>query len=82
MILPTTTEKRFRRTTNGHTAEAWVDVGLLRYTVELYEDGVFVKRMCGFRPSRESVEVFVSGVEFTALVHIERNGRVRCNISC
>lgn len=82
VVIPTTNEKRFRRTMNGHTGETWVDVGLLRYAVELYEDGVFVKRMRGFRPARDSVEVFVSGREFTTLVHIERNGRVRCNLSC
>jgi hypothetical protein len=64
-----------------HSGEAWVDVGVLRYAVELYEDGMFVGRRVGFRRGRDSIEVFVPGRRFTALVHIERDGRVRCNLS-
>ncbi len=60
----------------------WVDVGILWYTVELYEDGEFVARKRGFRPRHQDAEIFLSGNDFAALVHIFPDGKLRCTLSC
>lgn len=71
-------QKRFRKMRGGSVAEIWVDLAILRYTVELYENGEFVGRKRGRRPDSEEKEVFLSGKEFSALVHIRPDGGVRC----
>ncbi len=74
-------QKRFQKSVDDRMAEAWVDVGLIRYTVELYEDGTLTRRQTRFRWRERNRNMFLTGKEFTALVHIERGGRVRCNLS-
>jgi len=74
-------QKRFRKTKASKAAEVWVDVGRLRYSVELYEDGEFVERKRGFRPGAEHAEAFLSGKDFSALVRIQPDGKVRCTWS-
>jgi len=71
-------QKRFRKTRGDRVAEVWVDLAILRYTVELYENGEFIGSKKGRRSVSEEKEVFLSGTEFSALVHIQPDGRVRC----
>lgn len=71
-------QKRFRKTRENSAAEVWVDLAILRYTVELYENGEFLGSKKGRRPRSEEKEVFLSGKEFSALVHIQPDGGVRC----
>jgi len=70
-------QKRFRKASNGHVAEVWVDLGLLRYGVELYENGTFAKRQSGWRPSG-GIEAHLEGQDFAALVRIDAAGKVAC----
>lgn len=70
-------QKRFRKTQLGGSAEVWVDVGRLRYRVELYENGEYVNRTRGWRGSEE-VKAFVLGKDFSALVHIDPSGKSWC----
>lgn len=74
-------QKRFHKTVDDRVAEARVDVGLMRYTVELFENGKLTRRQSRFRWRGWNREMFLAGNEFTALVHIERGGKVRCNLS-
>ncbi len=73
--------KRFRKTTRDKAAEAWVELGTLRYTVELYENGEFVAKKSGFRSRSEQVEVHLSGEAFAVLVRIQSDGTIRCTWS-
>ncbi len=74
-------QQRFRKSKNGILAEAWVDLGILRYTVELYENGEFLGSKTGLRPRSEGIEVFLAGKRFAALVKISPDGKVRCTFS-
>ncbi len=74
-------QKRFRKTRESKAADVWVDVGRLRYSVELYENGEFVERKKGFRSGAEHAEAFLSGKDFSALVRIQPDGKVRCTWS-
>lgn len=74
-------QKRFRRTQGCKAADVWVELGILRYSVELYEDGEFVGRKRGFLPRSGHVEVFLSGKDFASLVKVFPDGRVRCTFS-
>lgn len=73
--------KRFRKTKGGRPTDVWVEVGILRYTIELYEDGAFVGRKGGFVPRAGNVEVFLSGKDFASLVTIHPDRTVRCTLS-
>lgn len=73
--------KRFRKTTKEMAAEAWVEVGVLRYNVELYENGEFVAKKSGFRSRSEQIEAHLSGEAFAVLVRIQTDGAVRCTWS-
>ena len=70
-------QRRFRKTSPGHAAEVWVDLGPLRYDVELYANGHFADRKTGWRHDDE-LEVYVEGKDTSALVHIEHGGKVWC----
>jgi hypothetical protein len=70
-------QQRFRKTDNGSFAELWVDVGLLRYDVELYENGCFARRQRGWRKGRE-IEAHLVGSDFAALVRIDSSGHIAC----
>lgn len=74
-------QERFRKTRAGKAAEVWVEVGPLRYQVELYENGEFVEQQKGRRSRSEETEVHVSGEDFAALVHIQPDATVRCTWS-
>lgn len=74
-------QKRFRQTKAGKVADVWLDAGMFRYTVELYEDGEFVERRKGFRSGSQETEAFISGKDFSALVRIRADGKVRCTWS-
>ena len=70
-------QRRFRKTSPGHVAEVWVDLGRLRYDVELYADGEFADRKRGWRQPDE-LEIYVEGQDTSALVHIEHAGKIWC----
>lgn len=74
-------QKRFRKTRAGKAADVWVELGALRYTVELYENGEFVERCRGRRSRSEETEVFLSGEDFAALVRIQPDAAIRCTWS-
>lgn len=74
-------QKRFHKTVDERMGEVRVSVGLMRFTVELYEDGKLTRRQRRFRWRGCNQEMFLTGNEFTALVHLERGGHVRCNLS-
>lgn len=74
---PVLTQRRFRKSENGRAADLWVDIGLLRYDVELYENGHFAKRQRGWRRSGE-IEAHLVGQDFAALVRIDSTGKVGC----
>ncbi len=73
--------KRFRKTTKDMAAEAWVELGALRFKVELYENGEFVAKKSGFRGRSEQIEAHLSGEVFAVLVRIQSDGTVRCTWS-
>lgn len=73
--------KRFRKTAGDMAAEAWVELGTLRYTVEMYENGGFVAKKSGFRRRSEQIEVHLSGEAFAVLVRIQSDGAIRCTWS-
>jgi len=74
-------QKRFRKTKAGKAAEVWAETGMLRYTIELYENGRFVERKRGFRPGADEIDAWLSGQNFAALVRIHPDGTVRCTWS-
>ncbi len=74
-------QERFRKTRAGKAAEIWVELGPLRYKVELYENGEFIQQHKGRRRRSEETEVHVAGREFAALVHILPDTTVRCTWS-
>ncbi len=73
--------KRFQKSVDGRMAEVWVAIGLMRYTVELYENGTLTGRQTLFRWRERNRNMFPTGRKFTALVHVVRDGRARCNLS-
>ncbi len=73
--------KRFRKATKEMAADAWVEVGALRYTVELYENGEFVAKKSGFRSRSEEIEAHLTGEVFAVLVRIQSDGTIRCTWS-
>ena len=73
--------KRFQRTIDDRTVEARVRVSLLRCRVDLYEDGERTQRQSDFRWRCRERDVFLEGNDFTALVHLEAGGKIRCNLS-
>ncbi|MGD2107985.1 MAG: hypothetical protein PVI86_01210 [Phycisphaerae bacterium] len=74
-------QERFRKTRRNGAAEVWVEVGPLRYQVELYESGEFVERRTGRRPRTDEIEVHLAGRGFAALVHIQPDATARCTWS-
>ncbi len=57
-------QKRFRKVEGDCAAEVWLDVGLLRYKAELYEDGVLLDKQKGRKPDKEEIKVYLSGKDF------------------
>lgn len=74
-------QRRFRKTKDCKAADVWVELGILRYSVELYEGGKFVGKKRGFLPRSGHVEVFLSGKDFASLVKVFADGAVRCTFS-
>ncbi len=72
--------KRYRKETNGRAAEVWVEVGLLRYKAELYEEGTLLKRSGGFIPRKEQeyAERLVTSGDLAALVRVHPDRSVSC----
>jgi hypothetical protein len=71
-------QRRYRKAAQGHVADVWVDVGPLRYTAELYEDGECAECKAGPRPRNEEIDVLLSGTYFAALVRVAPDRSVRC----
>lgn len=74
-------QRRFRQTKAGKAAEVWVETGMLRYSAELYENGVFIQRARGFRERARETELFLSGADFSALIRLQPDGQIRCTWS-
>ena len=74
-------QKRFRKEIDGKAAEVWIEVGLLRYKAELYENGEFIQRQRGRRSRTEESRIFLSGREFSALLHLDPDKTIRCTWS-
>ena len=70
-------QERFRKACHGSVAEVWVDLGMLRYGVELYENGALAERQSGWRPSGE-IEAHLVARDFAVLVRIDAVGKVAC----
>ena len=70
-------QERFRRAHNGRVADVWVDLGVLRYDVELYENGSLARRQSGWRQSGE-IEAHLVARDFAVLVRIDAAGKVAC----
>ena len=70
--------KRYRKETNGRAAEVWVEVGLLRYKAELYEEGTLLKRSGGFIPRQEYAETLVTSGDLAALVRVHADRSISC----
>ncbi len=74
-------QKRFRKVERGNIGEVWVDVGVVGYRIELYENGEFISSAKGRKPRSQAAEVFLTGTHFAALLHIQPAGEVRCTWS-
>lgn len=71
-------QKRFRKATDATAAEVWVDVGFLRYRIELYEDGELAGNRKGFLSRQQYTEALLSGDNVAALVRIQPDRTVQC----
>ena len=71
-------QKRFRKEIDGKAAEVWIEVGVVRYKAELYENGEFVERQRGRYSKTEETRIFLSGQEFSALLHLDPDRTIRC----
>ena len=71
-------QKRFRKAGSDHAAEVWAELGLLRFRLELYENGEFVQRAGGAIPRGEYTECLLSGRDVAALVRVHPGREVTC----
>jgi hypothetical protein len=74
-------QKRFRKIHGDRAAEVWLDVGLIWFKAELYEDGVLLDQQKGRKPKTEEIKVYLSGKDFSALIRLEPEGNIVCTWS-
>ena len=74
-------QKRFRKVEGNRAAEVWLDVGLIWFKAELYEDGVLLDTQKGRKSNTEEIKIYLSGKEFSALMRLEPSGNIVCTWS-